>query len=294
MKSPEKTQNTPESKAQHNNINYSMLPPQKLPNWLLDKNTPAKVYNFSMHAPSTRPQVFEYVQEKELASKEVPTNTQEVPFLAVQPIITEKERPIPEIIPDLVSTIPEEQNNATETTDKVSDFAASNIQDQQEAIDAIANAPALDSDIIPAMDTTPATNENIQPITNEDETETEKDSKPLETNFGFDAETLNNTTHKTEFDANISENFSEPVFVLTSQNPPAVPPAPHVAAPILVEPPQPPPPAIQQEYPPHFTPPESKSFANWMLNNSNTATIILVGIILFSILIMMLVMFDII
>lgn len=290
MKSPEKTQNTPESKAQHNNINYSMLPPQKLPNWLLDKNTPAKVYNFSMHAPSTQPQVFEYVQEKELVSKEVPTNTQEVPFLAVQPIVTENERPTPKIIPDLVSTTPEDQNNATETTD----FAESNIQDQQEEIDAIANAPALDSDIIPAMDTTPETNENIQPITNEGETGTEEGFKPLETNFGFDAETLNNTTHKTELDANISENFSEPVLILTSQNPPAVSPAPHVTAPILVEPPQPPPHAIQQAYPPHFTPPESKSFANWMLNNSNTATIILVGIILFSILIMMLVMFDII
>lgn len=51
MKAPEKYSSSPENGVR--SINYSMLPPGKLPKWLLEKKAPEKIYNFSMRPPGS-------------------------------------------------------------------------------------------------------------------------------------------------------------------------------------------------------------------------------------------------
>lgn len=54
MKAPEQFSPPPENGTR--SINYSMLPPDKLPNWLLEKKAPEKIYNFSMRPPGSQEQ----------------------------------------------------------------------------------------------------------------------------------------------------------------------------------------------------------------------------------------------
>ncbi len=242
MKAPEQTHQAPERGTQY--INYSMLPPDKLPNWLLEKQQPPKIYNYSMDAPGTQPLAIEKFQERELPSHEVFVQPPHIPTIAPEPIAVENV-PAPESIPDTGLAAPASVTIEVETPLSIDE------------------TPLVDENALPSREVP------VQP-------------------------------------ASTPPAASEPI---AAENVPAAPePIPDrvlaalASAPVAVEAPPPPaqafpaepfPPAGQPEYPFNTTQPPSKSFTDWILNNSNTSMIIVVGIILFAIVLIVLLMLGI-
>jgi len=103
MKAPDQNQAPPAPHARR--INYSMLPPEKLPSWLLEKNTPPKIHNFSMRPPDATVQMPELVQARQAPSPEVlaPPPAPVEPKTTEQVLMAE-----PENVPEVVAIAPAE------------------------------------------------------------------------------------------------------------------------------------------------------------------------------------------
>jgi hypothetical protein len=69
MKAPEHFSPPPENGTR--SINYSMLPPDKLPNWLLEKKSPEKIQNFSMRPPGSQERVPSPTPEERIPEPDV-------------------------------------------------------------------------------------------------------------------------------------------------------------------------------------------------------------------------------
>lgn len=222
MKAPDQHQIPTAPQAQ--SINYSMLPPEKLPSWLLDKNTPPRIQNFSMRPPDATRQMPEPMQERQAPPPEAWTP----PPTPVEPkVIETAPKNEPEKLPEIVASTPVEvqvQDIVPELSVREAEAEASNTPVQPEPAAALETPPVPVEEVPPTIPDRPAIQTAIQiPL-----------PPPMEA--------------------------PTPAFQPAS--------------------------APGQSY--NAPPPNSKSFGDWILNNSNTAMIIVVGIIIFAIVLIVL------
>ncbi len=94
MKAPEHFSPPPENGTR--SINYSMLPPGKLPKWLLEKKAPEKIHNFSMRPPGGQERVPSPPPEERIPAPAVVSYPTPVPP-AEQPTVSLETPAAPEL-----------------------------------------------------------------------------------------------------------------------------------------------------------------------------------------------------
>jgi hypothetical protein len=251
MKAPEQTYAPQERGIQQKN--HSMLPPDKLPNSLLEKPSPTNVYNFSMQASGNQLPLIEKLQESAFVSREVPMQA-----------------PL---------TVPE----APTTNDMASIVETPDVQEEQELSAAMPIVPANTTDQL-SVESPPTIEGTVQTSTNEPESPKEENA----TVEGAEAGTAfsNGSKYRSEGKVEVSEDNSAPAESLQAPSPPIRQPEPEpspqtqASSADTFQLPK------QQEYP--FNSAAPPSFIDSMLNNSNTAIIIVAGIIFFALAIILL------
>lgn len=216
MKAPEHTYQTPQNGAQH--VNYSMLPPDRLPSWLLEKNKPEPVYNFSMRPPGNQPPVAPNFREMPPVSPSVPMErTMAAPVL--EPDVFEPLKPIVEIAPE--TTVEPPQVSSAPAESQYSDL---------KPFVHLANTynPVEDSTAIP---------DNVLPVTDNREMDIEAISAPVENVPATE------TSQVYETPSTLSANYEK------VPAPPEAPAVSYVPPSAPIEPPRQPIPAMPQQYP---------------------------------------------
>ncbi|MBN8678566.1 MAG: hypothetical protein J0M29_10095 [Chitinophagales bacterium] len=144
MKAPD--QNHSSATLQELSSNYSMLPPEKLPKWLVEKNAPPKILNFSMRPPEA---VTPMVQR----SSPVQETWTPSP-LSFEPAIIESDPMVePDKIPEATAIVVESemaQEILPEPVVEKDDSKDLNPPEHSEVM-AVLNAPPLVEETTPAM-----------------------------------------------------------------------------------------------------------------------------------------------
>ena len=228
--------------------NHSMLPPGKLPAWLLGEKTPVNIYNYSMRPSNTPAQMpFGPVREETPAKPGFAINpSPEQP--AVEPAALEGEQPawVKKLVADAIASIPK---SAPQVSNDIPLSPEINAGDEPTKAEAVDPSPEVAEDAL--MKVEPEKEEAIAPV-HVPETET------------YSPEPLTLT-------APLEAPAPEPP-ILASAEPPLAAQAPP-----------------QREYAPNTGPqPSAPTFADWVLNHSRAALIILVAIILLPILLLVL------
>ncbi len=203
MKAPEHTYQPPASGAQP--TNFSMLPPDKLPNWLLEKNMPVRGYNYSMSAPGMQPQVIQTVPL--IAVRGVPVQPPPTPPAAVKPTAMDKP-PVPD--------------QASDTRDQVSTATESNFQEGKEVF--LTSVPTPEMSVPGIVDSMPAPNENVSVENNYQPAGREEEPRPFESSPPGDNH-ANTNANKPETEMYVPEYKNEPVIHRQTPVTPVVPPA---------------------------------------------------------------------
>lgn len=276
MKAPDQTYQSPANPVK--NINYSMLPPDKLPDWLLQKEAAVKINNYSMQAPDAPPQQIYPLQEKE----------QVLPEMVIQPVSP----PAPPIAPSAPVRSPEapkiheSATAATEMTPVMDEPVAEVLPEDSTAI---SEPAAFDEAVIQSGSQMPSNGEGITPnASNETIDEQVENVESV----------MNGPTAKVEESPPVAE-FSETVAMAPDviTEPEIIWPEPlhNIVQPEQKAEVQNPVEALRASntQPVHEsvfnTPqPSSRSFADLIVGNSNTAMVVIGGIILFAVLLIVL------